>query len=152
MRLAIVHRDLLALGDRPQRVELHAAIADHQAGVRRAGVVGETHRIGRARRIDRLSFRDFHDHDPRQSYDAPARLGHGDRLAADFADLAPRRDRFGGKCAEAVDAAAGHPHVVLLIGRADRERGHDGYAAGSATNTGACPFQPFLRCSATTLV
>src|SRR5699024_4555712 len=52
VRLAVVHGDLLARGDRPQGIELDAAGDDREARVRLAGVVGEAHRVGGARGID----------------------------------------------------------------------------------------------------
>src|SRR6188472_929941 len=48
MGLAVVDGDLLAGRDRPQRIELDPALADRQARIRLAGVVGVAHRIGRA--------------------------------------------------------------------------------------------------------
>ena len=51
-------------------------------------------------------------------------LGHGDRLAADLADLQPRWNGFGGKHAEAVDRAAAHRHRELLVAGVAGEGGH----------------------------
>jgi hypothetical protein len=53
-----------------------------------------------------------------------AGLGHGDRFTAHLANLAARRDRLQREDAEAVDLAAAHGHIVLLIGGAQRQAAH----------------------------
>src|SRR5205809_849092 len=71
-------------------------------------MVGETQRILRLRRVDRAAFAQLDDHDALAATGAPARLGDADRFTTNLADLAPRRNRFGGERTLAVDRTRLH--------------------------------------------
>src|SRR5450755_4850504 len=114
MRFAIAHREFLAEPNVADRVELDAALANPQHGIRRARVVGESQRVARARGVDGAPFADLDDHDPIEAPGAPPGFADADRLAANLADLAASRNRFAGVGPTALDTAGHDEDVVLL--------------------------------------
>ena len=89
----------------------------HSRAVGPAAVVGVAHRVGGLAEVDGLPRRQLDDHDALAARGADARLGHADALAADLADLQPRRNGFGSEGALAVDAARRRHDGKLLVRR-----------------------------------
>jgi len=95
----------------------------------------------RLRGVDRGSGAHLHHHDPALSSCAAPRLFDGERLTPDLADLAPGRNRLGGKRAVAVDRAQPDVERVLVAVRPDvplrRRRtatGHDAFRKSRVPN------------------